>query len=229
MVDLVFGEKPLQSHNGMPIMKMTKEIFMDFGERLKNLRIEKGLTQEAVANALCVTKQAVSKWENGASFPDVAYLGALADLMGVNIDYLLTGNDNVKIEKQIEIVEKEKIVEVEKEVIKEKPVETKKHYTKEEASSIAYRYLMFRRGFRMGAFFLIPFFVIDTIASLIFTIKYDIKALAIATGVIGIVGIIVIIPCLIYSYKQYKKEERYLRKKYGDLFVWQVSQYKTFY
>lgn len=201
---------------------------MNFGERVKTLRIEKGLTQEDVANALCVTKQAVSKWENGASFPDVAYLGALADLMGVNIDYLLTGNDNVKIEKQVEIVEKEKIVEVEKEVIKEPP-KVKKHYSKEEASSIAYRYLMFRRGFRMGTSFAIPLFVIDTIASLIFTIKYNIKALAIATGVIGIVGIIVIIPCLIYSYKQYKKEERYLTKKYGESFVRQVSEYKTFY
>lgn len=162
MVDLLFYKKPLQSALGMPIMKIGKVIIMEFGERLKGLRIEKGLTQEDVANALCVTKQAVSKWENGASLPDVAYLGALADLMEVNIDYLLTGNDNVKIEKQIEIVEKEKIVE--KEVIKEKPVEDKKHYTKEEASSIAYRYLMYRRGFRWGTSFSVPFFVIDIIA-----------------------------------------------------------------
>lgn len=91
----------------------------DFGERLKDLRIQKDMTQEDVAGKLFVTKQAVSRWENGNCLPDVATLGKLAEIFDVNIDYLLTGNDNVKIEKEIEIVEKEKIVEVEKEKIVE--------------------------------------------------------------------------------------------------------------
>ena len=72
------------------------------------------MTQEDVASKLFVTKQAVSRWENGNCLPDVASLDNLAKLYGVSIDYLLTGEENVKIEKEIQIVEEEKIVEVEK-------------------------------------------------------------------------------------------------------------------
>lgn len=85
-----------------------------FEDRLKTLRLEKGLTQEELAEKICVTKQAISKWENGISMPDVALLGSLAELYGTTVDFLLTGEEKVKIEKEIEIVEKEKIVEVEK-------------------------------------------------------------------------------------------------------------------
>ena len=89
---------------------------LDFGNRLKDLRMKYGLTQEEVADKICVTKQAVSKWENGLSLPDVAALSSLAELYGTTVDYLLTGEENVRVEKEIEIVEveKEKIVEVEK-------------------------------------------------------------------------------------------------------------------
>lgn len=89
----------------------------DFGTRLKDLRIGHGLTQEEAADMIFVSKQAISKWENGHGLPDVACLGKLAELYGVSIDYLLTGKE---IEKEVEIieVEKEKIVEVEKPLTK---------------------------------------------------------------------------------------------------------------
>ncbi len=87
---------------------------MDFGERLKDLRVQKEMTQEDVASKLFVTKQAVSRWENGNCLPDVATLGKLAELFDVNIDYLLTGNENIKVVEKETVVEKEKIVEVEK-------------------------------------------------------------------------------------------------------------------
>lgn len=199
---------------------------MNFGERLKELRVEKGLTQEDVANALCVTKQAVSKWENGASFPDVAYLGALADFMGVNIDYLLTGNDNVKIEKQIEIVEKEKIVEVEKEVIKEKPVEVKKHYSKEEACRIAYKYLIYKMNYDVCVIMVIMWALVAFVFLMIGLGK-TLTYCYVAIGLFGLDVIYVIVTILVY--KRYKKEEQILLKKYGYYFVKQVSQYKNIY
>ncbi len=90
---------------------------MDFGERLKDLRVQKDMTQEDVASKLFVTKQAVSRWENGNCLPDVASLGKLAEIFDVNIDYLLTGNENIKVVEKETVVEKEKIVEVEKEKI----------------------------------------------------------------------------------------------------------------
>ena len=61
------------------------------GEALKARRTAAGYTQEYVAEALGVSRQAVSKWENGTSEPSTANLKAPAKLYGVPVDELLTG------------------------------------------------------------------------------------------------------------------------------------------
>ena len=61
---------------------------MSFAEIIGAYRKELGLTQEALAQKLGVTNQAVSKWESGQSCPDIALLPALADLFGITIDAL---------------------------------------------------------------------------------------------------------------------------------------------
>lgn len=53
-----------------------------FNENLKRIRKQKGITQEAVANAVGVSTQAVSKWET-ASYPDGALLPQIADFLGI--------------------------------------------------------------------------------------------------------------------------------------------------
>lgn len=58
------------------------------GTTISSLRKEKGMTQDALAKQLGVTFQAVSKWENGLSCPDIVMLPELADLFGVSIDAL---------------------------------------------------------------------------------------------------------------------------------------------
>lgn len=58
------------------------------GARIAALRREKGLTQEQLADRLHITFQAVSKWENGQSCPDVTLLPELADIFGVSVDAL---------------------------------------------------------------------------------------------------------------------------------------------
>jgi transcriptional regulator with XRE-family HTH domain len=60
-----------------------------FGKRLASLRKQKRWTQEEVAEKLKVSGQAVSKWENDASFPDLDMVVAIADLFQVSTDYLL--------------------------------------------------------------------------------------------------------------------------------------------
>ena len=65
---------------------------MSLGENLQRLRKEKGLSQEDVAQKLFVSRQSVSKWENGAAEPGVEYLKALANLYGVTLDELM-GNE----------------------------------------------------------------------------------------------------------------------------------------
>ena len=59
------------------------------GAIIMRLRKEHGMTQEQLANALGITFQAVSKWENGVSSPDLSTLPLLADLFGVSVDALL--------------------------------------------------------------------------------------------------------------------------------------------
>ena len=72
-----------------------------FKENFSALRKEKGLTQADVAEALHVSPQAVSKWENGDSMPDISLLPDIAQLFGVSIDALL----GVEKEPTVEVVE----------------------------------------------------------------------------------------------------------------------------
>ena len=64
---------------------------MEFRERLYQLRKGWGISQEELANAVGVSRQAVQKWEAGASTPDLNNLSALADFFGVTLDYLVRG------------------------------------------------------------------------------------------------------------------------------------------
>ena len=59
------------------------------GKRIAMLRKEKGLTQEQLAEKVGVSAQAVSKWENDVSCPDITILPLLADILGVTVDELL--------------------------------------------------------------------------------------------------------------------------------------------
>lgn len=60
-----------------------------FGKRFQRLRKDKNLTQEEIANKFSISAQAVSKWENDISYPDITILGELSDLLGVSTDELL--------------------------------------------------------------------------------------------------------------------------------------------
>ena len=69
--------------------KSPSEQVKSLGEALKARRTQRGFTQEYVAEALGVSRQAVSKWENGSSEPSTANLMALAKLYGLSVDELL--------------------------------------------------------------------------------------------------------------------------------------------
>ncbi len=66
---------------------------MEFGEKLKSLREEKGMTQQTLADHLYVTRQAVSKWECGSRYPDLMTTKKIADYLNVSIDELVSGDD----------------------------------------------------------------------------------------------------------------------------------------
>lgn len=65
---------------------------MTLGQRIAALRRQKELTQETLAEALGVSPQAVSKWENDVSCPDILLLPQLAKMLGATVDALLSGD-----------------------------------------------------------------------------------------------------------------------------------------
>lgn len=64
------------------------------GSRIAKYRKAKGMTQEELANQLGVSSQAVSKWENDASCPDISLLPQLCQTLGISTDALLMGKTN---------------------------------------------------------------------------------------------------------------------------------------
>lgn len=64
---------------------------MTIGKRIAALRREKGLKQDDLAGMLEVSPQAVSKWENDQTCPDISLLPGLANILGITVDELLSG------------------------------------------------------------------------------------------------------------------------------------------
>ena len=75
---------------------------MTIGERIKSLRKKNDMTQEKLADFLCVSYQAVSKWECGASNPDLSLIVPLAKLLHVTTDELLGMVEPETDEKKLE-------------------------------------------------------------------------------------------------------------------------------
>ena len=73
---------------------------MEFNEKLQQLRKQKGLTQEELAEALYVSRTAISKWESGRGYPNIDSLKALAKHFGVTIDELLSGEELLTIAEE---------------------------------------------------------------------------------------------------------------------------------
>lgn len=68
---------------------------MEIGKKLKNARIEAGLTQEKAAEKINVSRQTISNWENEKSYPDIISVIALSDLYSVSLDELLKGDQKM--------------------------------------------------------------------------------------------------------------------------------------
>lgn len=68
---------------------------MNFAEKLLNLRTQYGYSQEALAEKLNVSRQAISKWELGTTLPEIDKVIAISDFFEVSTDYLL--KDNIQL------------------------------------------------------------------------------------------------------------------------------------
>ena len=72
---------------------------LEIGSRIKTLRLSKSMTQEQLAQTLHVSAQAVSKWENGSSMPDIQLLPLLSVTLGTSIDALFSLTDESRMER----------------------------------------------------------------------------------------------------------------------------------
>lgn len=91
---------------------------MNIGERITALRKEKNISQSEIAKQMGVSRQAVSKWEQGTSSPDTERLIQLAKLLGTEVEYLATGIKPEPASVVLNVVETVERVE-EKVVVKE--------------------------------------------------------------------------------------------------------------
>lgn len=70
---------------------------MEFKEKLQILRTQMRMSQEELAARLSISRQSVTKWENGQSFPDIQNLIQLSDIFKVTIDRLVKDNDTCNL------------------------------------------------------------------------------------------------------------------------------------
>lgn len=73
---------------------------MEFNEKLQELRKQKGLTQEELAESLFVSRTAISKWESGRGYPNIDSLKAIAKFFSVTIDELLSSGEVLTIAEE---------------------------------------------------------------------------------------------------------------------------------
>ena len=73
---------------------------MEFKEKLQELRKQKGLTQEELAEILFVSRSTISKWESGRGMPNIESLKAISKLFAVTLDYLLSSDDLLVIAEE---------------------------------------------------------------------------------------------------------------------------------
>ena len=73
---------------------------MEFNEKIQELRKQKGLTQEELAEKLYVSRTAISKWESGRGYPNIESLKAIAKFFSVTVDELLSTDEVLTIAEE---------------------------------------------------------------------------------------------------------------------------------
>ena len=78
---------------GFDNLNLKENSIMELNEKLQELRKQKGMTQEELAEVLFVSRTAISKWESGRGYPNIDSLKAISRFFGVTIDELLSGDE----------------------------------------------------------------------------------------------------------------------------------------
>ena len=92
---------------------------MEFNNKLYELRKQKGLSQEELANRLNVSRQTISKWEVGESSPDLEKLVAISELFDISLDELVLDKVVKKEETSEQIVKSDLYSDIKEHVLTE--------------------------------------------------------------------------------------------------------------
>ena len=76
---------------------------MSLAEKIMNLRKKRGWSQEELASHLAISRQSVSKWESGASVPDLDKILKLSEIFNVTTDYLLKETEREESTESVEV------------------------------------------------------------------------------------------------------------------------------
>lgn len=78
---------------------------LEIGQKIKQLRLHRGITQEQLGQSLGLTGQAISKWESNTTMPDIQLLPELSALLGVSIDTLFSITDRTHMDRIANMLE----------------------------------------------------------------------------------------------------------------------------
>lgn len=129
---------------------------MDFNNKLYELRKQKGLSQEELANRLNVSRQTVSKWEVGESAPDMEKLAAISELFDISLDELVLNKVPEKEKAPEQIVRSEMYSDI------------KEHVLTEENKKKA------KKGLKIAAIVLGALLLIDVISMIVYFVFFGI-------------------------------------------------------
>ena len=85
---------------------------MEFNEKLQELRKNKGLTQEELANDLYVSRTAISKWESGRGYPNIDSLKAISKYFSVSLDDLLSSEEVLNVAENDHKIKEQRIQDI---------------------------------------------------------------------------------------------------------------------
>lgn len=92
------------------IYSLQKKVnYLEFKEKIQELRKQKGLTQEELAEVLFVSRTAISKWESGRGYPNIDSLKAIAEFFNITIDELLSSKQLLFIAEHDSIAKTQQI------------------------------------------------------------------------------------------------------------------------
>ena len=124
---------------------------MNIGKNIAVLRKSKGITQEALADELGVSPQAVSKWENNSSCPDISLLTDIAKFFCVTVDELLSLNEEEILNRNIKSDTENKSGHKQSEPIKNINLRIRQQNGKENNIKIPFKFV--KLGLNIAGFF----------------------------------------------------------------------------